>query len=550
MAGPDPQQVHATATKLAQLVGDAQVHAAPLVAAAHHRAGYEALESFLEDLEKHTSRSITPFLQAVLETADVPDMIRPILEEAIETPAQFSAIVTQLFLYGIVSQLLSASVQPFIQGVSNDLWTKAVDSGIYVPAGGAVIATAVARGLNRGDPPTTTVPEWAYTEAAKLGIDPKDLDLQASIVGTPPSPQDLFELLRRGIIQPDDVKTGMREGDTRDDWIDRFAQLSHTWLSPLDFVRAAVQQQMPYADARSWAEKTGLDVSAALPINVGSTGATPDMFGLAYSTAGRPPGPQELARMTLRGIINKEGTGADALTFQQGIAESDIKTKWTDVLYQLAQYVPPPEAIGTLLTRGAIDNDTAVTLWEQDGVPEYLAKGYAFVAEQQHFEQEKLDAKGEILTGYYDHIFTADDAKEMLAALGYVGDVADHLLAIVDFRREIQAVNLIVRKIGTLYQGFKISAVNAKTALTNVGIPDDQASTLLGIWEQLRIAPVKLPTVSEIGAAVKYETLTQAQALDELAALGYQGRDAQIVLSAHAEAQVGPLSPAGTGVTG
>ncbi len=304
------------------------------------------------------------------------------------------------------------------------------------------------------------------------------------------------------------------------------------------------------SDAETWAGKTGLDITTPLPLDVGSTGIPANMFGLGVAVAGRPPGPQEAARMALRGIIEWTGSGADQTTFQQAIAESDVKTKWTDALQKLAEYFPPVGEIGTLLERGVITHDQAVSYWEANGVPKALSAAYAAMAQQQSTIQDKLLARGQIIAGYFDHIFSKQQAEELLGLLGYSGTVADDLLAIVDFRRDIQAINGVVRKISTLYTNRKISATNAKAALIDVGIDDQQATAILGYWEAVREQPIRLPTVSEIGAAVKYGTLTQAQALAELDALGYEPRDAAIVLSAHAEAQVTPLPAAGDTVTG
>ena len=541
---------HQTANLLAQLLASKAVLQEPELAQIRETIKREHLEDFLEQLERHTAGQVGPMLQKILDSSDMPPELKPLLEEAINPPAQFSAVIEQIFIFGIVSQILGTSIAPFLVGVSNDLFTAAVGEGISVPVSPAVIATAAARGLNLGDKPTVSMPAWAYTEAAKSGVAKEDIDLQASIVGTPPAPQELFELLRRGIIQSDDVARGLAEGDTRDDWIPQLQQLAHAWLTPLDFVRAAVQSQMTYDEAQTWAQATGLDTSTPLPLNVGNTEATPDMFGLAFSIAGRPPGPQELARMTLRGIIPQSGTGAGVTTFEQGIAESDVKTKWTDALWKLAQYVPPPREVGTLLEKGGITSEQASQYWEMGGVPAELAKAYVYITEQQHVTQDKLLAKGQVLTAYYDGILNEQDATDMLGLLGFRGQVAADMLAITDMRREIQAVNYVVTKVKTLYTSHKLSATDAKTALDTAGISSDEADKLLATWEAIRTAPVRVPSESAIGKAVKYGTLDQDEALAALQALGYQARDAAIVLSAESELPVKPLPPAGTTVTG
>ena len=545
----DPH-AHKTAGLLAQLLAQTIVEHAPHTAEINETKKWEHLEAWLEGLEKHAAGQVGPFLQKVLDNSDPPPEIRALIDEAISPPAQFSAVIEQIFVFGIVSQLLGVSVAPFLQGVSNDLYAAAVSAGISVPLTPATIATAAARGLQLGDKPTVSMPGWAYDEAAKSGVSKEDIDLQASIVGTPPAPQELFEMLRRKIISEADVKTGLKEGDTRDDWVDQLTQLAHGWLTPLDFVRAAVQAQMSYGDAQTWAEATGLDTSTRLPLETGGTEATPDMFGLAFSIAGRPPGPQELARMTLRGIIDRSGTGANATSFQQGIAESDVKTKWTDALWRLAQYVPPPREVGTLLERGAIDHAQAISYWEMSGVPTELANGYAYMAEQQHVGQDKLLAKGQVLTGYFEQVFSKADAEQLLGLLGYRDQVAADMLALTDMRREIQAINFVVNKVKTLYVSYKISAVNAKRALDQIGVPAEQVTDLMGTWDAVRVAPVRVPSESSIGKAVKYGTLDQAEAMQALEALGYEPRDAAIVLSAESELPVKPLPPAGSTVTG
>lgn len=541
---------HRAASRLAQLLGETIVHHAPWSSRIDHEEKWRQTDKWLDGLEEHTAGLIGPFLERVLRQSNPPEEIATLLRQAIKPGAAFDAILEQIFLYGIVSNVISTSLQPFIQGVSNELNKAAVAEGISRPLDPATIATAAARGLELGGKPTVTMPEWAYEVAHENGINDNDMNLLASIVGLPPALQELFELYRRGVINLDEVKTGLREGDFRDDWVDRVTQLVHAWLTPGDFVRAAIQEQMPYGDAREWAGKVGLDVETGLPLEVGKTAATPDMFGLAYAIGGRPPGPVQLGDMALRGIIGWDGTGVDATTFQQGIAESDVKTKWTAALRQLMQYVPPPGTIGTLLERGAITKEQAVAYWKQRGVPDTLAQGYAYIAEQEHVGQDKLLAKAEITTALYDGIFDKAEAERMLGLLGYTGQVADDIISITLFRREIRAINQVVGRVGSLYESYRLDATHARAALHTVGVPDSQADALMETWEALRVAPIRLPAPREIGRAVKSGTITTTQGMEEMAKLGYEPRDAAIVLSAYSGAAVTPLPGAGESVTG
>ena len=366
-----------------------------------------------------------------------------------------------------------------------------------------------------------------------------DMQFLADITGMPPSPQDLFEMYRRGIITMDDIATGLREGDTRDEWISKFQQLSHTWLSPLDFVRAAVQDQLGMDTAEAWANKSGLDITTDL-------GGGMNMFDLAFHIAGRPPGPEEAGRMANRGIIDWTGTGPDSVSFAQVIAESDLKTKYTNALRALQAYVPPPRMIGGLLEKGGITEAQAKKYWEMGGVPAALTDAYVYEATQQATIQEKNLAKGEILSAYFDRIIDQTTATELLHLLGYSGQVATYMLEVSDFRRELKAINAEVNRIGGYYMHHKVSEVEAQSMLTTLGVPGDQITELLSVWSVDRIAPIRVPSTDQISKAVKYGTLSQGEALAKLEVLGYTPYDAAIVLSAEAEVQVTPL-PAQSG---
>lgn len=533
-----PKQTHAAASKLAQLLGETIIHHAPHTAKIGTDELVRQVNDWLEGLEQHHSELLSPFLQTVLDNSSPPPELRRLIEEAINPQHQFGATLLQIFMWGVVSNLIGTAIGPFQQGVVNDLWSVAVSNGISIPLSPSNAATAVARGLNLGDPPTVNVPQWAYDQAAQTGTSKEQMDLLASIVGLPPALQELFELYRRGDITLDEVKQGLREGDFRDDWIDRTIGLAHAWLTPLDFVRAAVQSQMTYADAREWANKTGLETSTQLPLSTGGTEATPDMFGLAFSIAGRPPGPAELGRMANRGIIPWTGTGADQTTFQQGIAESDVKTKWTDALRALTEYVPPPREVGTLLSHGAITAAQAEQLWQMSGVPADIARGYVYMTEQQHVSQDKLQAKSTITTAYYDQILSRKQALDSLGLLGYRGQVADEILAVTDFRRQMAQVNYVVRRVGTAYAAHKLTNADTLKALEEIGLETEQARAVLKIWDAERSAPLQIPTEAQITGAFHYGVITQDEAMSKLETLGYRPYDAWLILSAR---QHGPL---------
>jgi hypothetical protein len=420
-------------------------------------------------------------------------------------------------------------------------------------------------------------------EAAYSGINAARLDAMTYLSGNAPSPQDLFELYRRGALPYTGTETGqlsviegLLQGDTKNTWVDMLAKLSHVWPSPADFVNAAERGQLPYQTAKAWASAVGLDLTVdtsnpPAPQPYGEVQGIDNprsFFEALFDIAGRPPGPEEASRMAWRGIIpwgetapagytapaegtlsEKAGhpaTGPTGISFAQSIAESDVKTKWTPWLAALSEYVPPPRMVGGLLEKGGITEDQARTFWAAGGVPTTLVDAYVYEATQEATIKEKDLAKGETLSAYYDLIINRTDAEEMLGLLGYKGKVAAYMLDVSDFRRELKALNAEVNRVGGYYMHHKVSEVEAQSMLETLGVPTDQIAGLLSVWSVDRIAPIRLPSTDQISKAVKYGTLTQDDALRKLEVLGYTAEDAAIILSAEAEIKITPL-PAQSG---
>lgn len=543
---PDPKHVNDAQSRLGQLLGETLIHAHPWLSEITEETRQRFMNAWIEGLEQHTTGLIGDLVARISAEGDPPPELAKLLAAAGDPTAQFGGILQQLFVYGVMFQLAGTMLAPFTQQVANNIWEAHPDR----PLTPADIATAAGRGINLGDKSTVPMQDWMYQEAARNGADREQIDLMASLVGLPPALQELFELYRRGDINEAEVKQGLKEGDFKDSWVERTMGLTHAWLTPLDFVRAAVQTQMPYADAREWAHKTGLKVDTALPIETAGPEVTADMFGLAFSISGRPPGPVQLGEMALRGIIPWEGKGAAATTFEQGIAESDVKTKWTDKLRELMTYVPPPAEIGTMLEHGAITEQQAERLWSERGIPPEIVKAYVYRASQEHVRQDKLLAAGEVKTGYYDGIFTREQALRLLGDVGIREAVADETLQIIDFRREIQSINGVIKRVETLYAAHKLTAARAKDAMLEVGLSAGRADDLLATWESLRTQPIHLPNAREIGMAVRYGTITGEQGQQKLEDLGYQPEDAAIILTAYSHEAITPLPPPGSTITG
>lgn len=520
--------------KIADVVADVIIKHAPHTSLVNEQTKRFIKDQWLEGLESHTTGVISPLIDKMLEFDALDPEVKVILERTKDPKAQFGSVMQQFFIFGLAFSLGNQALQPFIQALSNAIWAANPDRPISPPD----IATGVVRGIAPGDSAMVDVPDWAMNEANKSGVSNVNMQYLADITGMPPSPQELFQMVRRGIIDDNSLIQGLKEGDTRDDWISNFTKLRYVTPSPVDMVRAAVQNQLAYNDAEKFANQLGLEPENWIDGN-------PNWFKVLYDVAGRPPGPQMMAKMALRGIIPWYGVGSSETTFQQGVSESDLKDKWLDPLIKFSEYFPPVGNINTLLLHGGITSAQAQKYYEADGVPSALAEAYVKITEVQRITQDKLLAKGDVLNLLLERVIDDNTAKNLLADLGYEGQVAEYLIGLTNARFELEALRNSVRKIETLYSTYKISATEASDALKAVGIPDSQVVQLMATLETERHNQVAIPTPAQIADGLHYGVIDQGTAQNYLEQLGYHPWDAWFILSIrmHAKLENEPARP-------
>ena len=129
-------------------------------------------------------------------------------------------------------------------------------------------------------------------------------------------------------------------------------------LSPADAATAANRSFMTLGDAQAEAAKQGIDATR---------------FAIMQHLAGNAPAPEELAEALRRGIIQATGTGPDAVSFDQGIAEGNLLDKWGPTIQALAKTIPSPADVVDAAVRGQLTMDAAQSLYETVGAdPEYF----------------------------------------------------------------------------------------------------------------------------------------------------------------------------------
>lgn len=416
----------------------------------------------------------------------------------------------QIALYAIVQSMVSEALEPFLSSMRQ----VALQALPVTPLSPAELADMVNRGIK--DQAT------AQPEAQLSGI---NSDRFASLVqasGESPGLDVLARAYRLGIIPFDSgdpskpgFLQGVQQSRVRNLWTNTVAQVARAYPTPDLLVQAWLRGQVDEATARA---------TYAL------LGGVPEFFDTQFNVAGRPPSPLEAAEMVHRGLIPPSGFGASVLSYDQAVRESDLKDKWGPALFQLAEYIPPPRTVVALVRAGTLDDATALQVLQKDGLSAELAASYVAEAHSTKTAADKQLAKNDVLTLYQEQVLSVQQATPLLQALGFTVEDATFLLEMVDFRRELAAVNAAVSKFANLYINHKITYNQAVVALDNLGIVATQRDLLLRTWTFQREANVRTLTADEIRKAVQGGIITPDTALTRLQDLGFNTADALIYL--------------------
>lgn len=437
----------------------------------------------------------------------------------------------QLFLWGVLNQVITVLMGPYFQALQD----KVQAANPVVPISPADAAHAVVRSY--------MADADGAAAAAKSGVPADVFAVLKDLAGNAPSPEQLVEALRRGLIDRDGTGAastsfvqGIAETNLLDKWTAVVEGLATQWPSPADIVDAQVKGQVTADQGLADYTKVGGD---------------PQWYDLLVNIAGNPPSPTELLQLAMRGIIDWEGTGPDKTTFQQGFFEGRSKDKWEPVYRQLAYYWTTPSEVVEFYRYGIVDRDTAAKMLASRGVNATDAAYFLGYAEVNAIDDYRGLTEQSVLAMVAAGYTSDDQARTMLAAL-HKGDAAiDQLLTYANLQRSITQLGNAISRIGNLYQGRKIDEGTARQALLSLHLPADGVNDIIADWAAVANINVKTLTAAQIVDAWAYGIITQDEAMTELESIGYIPFDAWVLLSNKAKEKLpgkpasGPGTPLG-----
>lgn len=421
------------------------------------------------------------------------------------------SVAEQMFVYGVLQQVVGALTTPGITELGK-LMNRAFPEAPIAPGDAAA---AAARSL--------MAPGDAADAARESGFDQAAFDLMRKLSHHAPDISAVLVAYRRGLIGQ-----GTADGES----ISLHGALADAGI-PADW--------FPIIEAAAIQEPTGAEVMNALlegQIDRGEAerrwkraGNDPTWFQAAYDANGEAPTPVQALELLNRGIIARNGTRPNAVSYEQAFLEGPWRNKWLPAFLALAEYLPPPRTVSALVKEGAISHDRAAQLLAMQGLSAENVTAYLFSAHSTATVHDKTLAKTEIVQLYKDKLVTRGEASAKLVGLHYTATDAKLILDLADAQVVQKQYSAAVSRIRSLFLASKITAQDAVAALAQVGVPATQTQAVVATWEHELAQEVRVLTPSQFIHAWYYKLMTAQEALDGLVSLGYSKLDAWLLLA-------------------
>jgi hypothetical protein len=453
------------------------------------------------------------------------DRFDAILAETLNGPA-FGQLVTMLrrrtigapeFEHG----LRKAKIEPEYDAALAELQNDRLDP--------AVLATAIQRGIIEDPgllpvgPPTGAgrVPPMpiahvdAIAEARDSGIDRERLAALTRIVGLPPAPGELLELVNRGHIDETDYLRGIAEGNTRNEWASFLLNLRRRLLTPQEYAEARLRGWISPAQATAGAALSGLEAADS---------------ELLFQLNGRPIPVHQVTTGEARGGAYSGGSGSLPEAYRRALEQGSMRPEWYDLAYANRYTLPSAFVIRSMIQGGELTAEEGHKLFLESGWPPALAEQAAAAFAKGPGKTARNLTAAELLDELQGHYLTAAEFRTRMTALGYPDAAIADLEQLADARRVKKARDSRVNRIRAAYVGHKAPLDRTTAELAQAGLPQEAQTLLLDEWEPERVANVAALTPAQVKKAYTSKLFTRDVALAALEDRGYSPADATTLL--------------------
>jgi len=320
--------------KLAMLVTQSVIYAHSRLAHVKHRVAMMVFHAISDEISEEVDVTMGPFIAKLHDQLTPDHPAYPAIHFLHTASGQLKAIAGSGLqisgLLGSISTVMNNELAPSVYGL--------VGSNPHLlPDVNTILQLAAAQQVSQAS---------AIQAVADQGIDSGWANAMLTITKSWPDIQTGLELVRRGVINTDQVATWAAFNGIDETVTGYLLQLLDNPISPADAALALLRGDITQAQANTIATQNGI---------------TEDNFNILVGNTGEPPGLEQLLEAYRRGFI-------DEATLVKGIEQSRYRNEWIPTLEQLA-YQPMSVADAVNATvQNQLDQDDAATIAQQNGL--------------------------------------------------------------------------------------------------------------------------------------------------------------------------------------
>ncbi len=307
----------------------------------------------------------------------------------------------------------------------------------------------------------------ASDEALLAGVSRERSHIQRQLAGLPPGPETALAMLRRGIIEPDEFRQMIVEGNTKLKYVDEYLEMLPVLLTAAQWATAWLKGHATEAEAKAGGAAVGHQA---------------DEMELLYLNQGRPATTRQIHIGYARGA-EVPGMADEEAAIRAAVKQSNVRTEYADVLYAQRYTYPSAFVLRALASDGTFTRDeTRDILIESGWRPEWAelaADKWSGAAGGTAGGKWSDRSKGRLYTTTHDE-----------------------------------------------YLEFSIAEAQVRTNLARIGASSAEADDVLALWDLERATDRRRFTAPQVKTVFKKGNMSEAEALSYLAALGYSAGDA------------------------
>lgn len=497
MAGVGPPTGGRIGARIAELAATATSRARAATADAEAALRQRATVGIMEQLEREGAILSSNWLAAAVDDPELDETTRQAIRDLTTPrhPIQLVALVGVLISAGLVIGQAAAA------GMTDRLQRWSMNQFADVSLTPDQMAELVTRNwMSHAE---------GAASARQFGLRGDWWNGMVELAGTPLNIEMLVAAWQRGIITEARLDKGIRQGRTKDEWIDVVKALRWGPMPAGNAIAAAVEGHLTQDQARELVALNGID---------------PKWFGPMFETAGRPPGVEQMGELANRGLVSEA-------EWEMAVRESDVKNKYIPALREARTRIPPMEQTTTMMRRGALTAAEGLKILMQHGFSAEHAQSMVDWATTEKAEETRALAKAEVMQLYDEALIARAVAAGFLVELGYDPDDVEMLLALRDTAKERRRVGAAVNRVKGLFVAYRIDQPEAAGALDRLGVAPGSRDDLLAVWTIERETATRDLTLAQVQSAAKKGLIDETELARRLQGLGYSDDDVVVLMA-------------------